>query len=115
MTAPSSTDFADPRHPHEPDVAPVLDAEGRCLVCGCQWRDAQIAQLKAEIHELVKHLRAHNPDCGLLPENITDNPGWESEAHHPCTHNWHETRTVKRADFCPVCGEPNHDPSRPNG
>lgn len=30
-----------------------------------------------------------------------------------CRHNWHETRTVKRADHCPACDEQNHDPSRP--
>lgn len=30
-----------------------------------------------------------------------------------CEHPWHEARTVKRADRCPLCDEPNHDPSRP--
>jgi hypothetical protein len=23
----------DPRHPHEPQIPPVLDEDGRCLVC----------------------------------------------------------------------------------
>jgi hypothetical protein len=23
-----------PRHPHEPEIPPALDAEGRCLICG---------------------------------------------------------------------------------
>ena len=43
-----TTDFVDPRHPHEPEVAPIFDPEGRCLVCGCQWRDEQIERLTAE-------------------------------------------------------------------
>lgn len=108
----TATDFVDPRHPHEPEVAPVLDAEGRCLVCGCQWRDEQIAQRDAFIMDLIRHLRAHNRNCSMLPENTEDNPDWEREAHRPCTSGWHETRKVKRADHCPLCGEANHDTSR---
>lgn len=25
--------YASPKHPHEPEIPPVLDPEGRCLVC----------------------------------------------------------------------------------
>lgn len=71
----------DPRHPHEPEIAPVFDGEGRCLVCGCQWRDQQIAQRDAFIMALIQHLRAHASSCSLLPENTEDNAGWEREAH----------------------------------
>lgn len=28
-----ATDIYDPRHPHEPEVPPTFDDEGRCLVC----------------------------------------------------------------------------------
>ena len=97
----------DPRHLHEPEIAPVFDAEGRCLVCGCQWRDEQIAQRDAVIHEYVKHMRAHSPDCSLLPENTEDNAGWESEAHVNCSSQWHTIRRAKRAARCPICGERN--------
>ncbi len=35
----SSTEATfDPRHPHEPEIPPTLDAEGRCLVCGLSVR-----------------------------------------------------------------------------
>lgn len=72
------------KHPHEPAVAPVYDPEGRCLVCGCLWRDDQIVHLAGRIEALVHHLRTHNPECFLLPENIDDFDGWEREAHgHP--------------------------------
>lgn len=50
----SSTDFFNPRHPHEPDVAPVFDAEGRCLICGCQWRDTEIAAWMNGVADFVE-------------------------------------------------------------
>ena len=30
--------YISPKHPHEPEIPPTLDSEGRCLVCGllCQ-------------------------------------------------------------------------------
>lgn len=73
----SSVDEFSTKHPHEPDVASVLDAEGRCLVCGCQWRDEQIAALrsalavqKAKVAMYERWLRDHLPSCSLLVENI---------------------------------------------
>ncbi len=35
----SSTEATfDPRHPHEPEIPPTFDAEGRCLICGLTVR-----------------------------------------------------------------------------
>jgi hypothetical protein len=91
--------FYDPRHPHEPEVAPVFDPEGRCLVCGCQWRDQQIDRLYAFIENLVQHMRAHAPECSLLPENTEDDPGWILEAHgHP---EWVDEGPVPSVPYVP--------------
>lgn len=47
------------RHPHEPEIPPVLDAEGRCLIC-----------LIAHADELVS--QAHDVMWAAYPE-------WEGE------------------------------------
>jgi hypothetical protein len=70
-----------PLHPHEPETAPVYDHEGRCLVCGCEWRDQEIALRDSMIEELRHHLRGYDPGCSLLPENTEENDSWEREAH----------------------------------
>ena len=51
-------------HPHEPRIAPVYDAEGRCLVCGIEWR----------LEELVRTLSADLAPCspGNHPEATDD-------------------------------------------
>ena len=41
-------------HPHEPETAPVYDAEGGCLVCGISVRDDKIAALQAAGAEIVR-------------------------------------------------------------
>jgi hypothetical protein len=77
------TDTYNPLHPHQLDgrnVEPVFDAEGRCLVCGCEWRDSEIERYVTHIHALRKALRAADPDCALLPENWETDEGWEREA-----------------------------------
>lgn len=35
-----------PAHPHEPDVHPVFDGEGRCLVCALWVAREEIARLR---------------------------------------------------------------------
>jgi hypothetical protein len=35
------------QHRHEPEVAPVLDAEGRCLICAMAVLNAEILRLHA--------------------------------------------------------------------
>ena len=41
----------DIQHPHERDrgLPPILDEEGRCLRCGCEWRDEQITALLLDL------------------------------------------------------------------
>ena len=41
----------DVQHPHERDrgLPPILDEEGRCLRCGCEWRDEQITALLLDL------------------------------------------------------------------
>lgn len=82
-----TTNFVDPKHPHERDgrdVPPVFDGDGRCLVCGCEWRDQEIARRDAIIDAFAQEVRRLDPDSPLLHENIEENDGWEREAHgHP--------------------------------
>lgn len=41
------------KHPHEPEIPPAYDAEGRCLVCGLR---AEINRLRGEVERLTKEL-----------------------------------------------------------
>jgi hypothetical protein len=43
-----------PLHPHEPDVAPVLDSEGRCLVCAIAVLEERQQQQDEEIERLTR-------------------------------------------------------------
>jgi len=64
-----SENYFSTRHPHEPEIPPAYDNEGRCLICGLQLELAQaqadveaLRQLKdaaAELHE-VACLRGDN-------------------------------------------------------
>jgi hypothetical protein len=49
-----------PQHPHEPEVAPVLDAEGRCLICLVARAD----ELVSSLHDLMYDVP--------LPEQATE-------------------------------------------
>lgn len=53
------TNTYNPQHPHERErgLPPILDEEGRCLRCGCEWRDEQIERLAARVVELETALR----------------------------------------------------------
>jgi hypothetical protein len=44
-----ASDEAGAEHPHEPQVAPVYDADGRCLVCANAVLVAQLAAVGAEL------------------------------------------------------------------
>lgn len=44
------------QHPHEPEVAPIYDAEGRCLICVVSVRDGQIANLEEQVQALETQL-----------------------------------------------------------
>ncbi len=37
------------KHPHEPDVAPIYDSAGRCLICVVAVRDSEIESLIARL------------------------------------------------------------------
>jgi hypothetical protein len=71
-------------HPHQMNgrnIEPVYDSEGRCLVCGCEWRDQECQRLSRHIEdELRPALRLVDPDNPLLPENWETDEGWEREA-----------------------------------
>jgi hypothetical protein len=60
---PAMTLTYDPRHPHEPEIPPALDAEGRCLVCGLMVRreEAERAQqaLRRGVGALVATTRCY--------------------------------------------------------
>jgi hypothetical protein len=75
-----------PLHPHQMDgrnVEPVYNHEGRCLVCGCEWRDEAIARYVRHIEDdLRPALRLVDPGSPLLPENWETDEGWEREAMH---------------------------------
>src|ERR1700678_885639 len=46
------SDEFSPLHSHEPGTAPVLDAEGRCLVCSISVRDRRVAKLEGDVARL---------------------------------------------------------------
>lgn len=58
------------RHPHEPEVTPVYNHEGRCLVCGCEWRDQQIAMLRDVLDLVVAWLGVPDWEGPQLPEDL---------------------------------------------
>jgi hypothetical protein len=47
---------ASPLHPHEPDIPPTLDAEGRCLVCRALVEAEKRAYARA-VSDVVEELR----------------------------------------------------------
>jgi hypothetical protein len=49
-------------------------------VCGCEWRDKEIARYVAHIEALRNVLRVADPGCELLPENWETDDHWEREA-----------------------------------
>ncbi len=68
------------------------------------------------------HIAAHTHDRYDVPERIdskkfdsfTNEALAEVMAQMPdgdCTHLWHETRTAKRAAYCPACNEENRWPT----
>lgn len=47
----------DPRHSHEPEIPPVLDDEGRCLICGLlveiEWLQGTLRDVKSLMPSIV--------------------------------------------------------------
>jgi hypothetical protein len=56
----ASSAASSPQHPHEPGIAPVLDAEGRCLICLISHAD----KLVSDVHDLMYDIP--------LPEQATE-------------------------------------------
>lgn len=54
-SSPRMNDTYSTEHPHEPEIPPALDAEGRCLIC-CMT--VEISELKRELAASEARLRA---------------------------------------------------------
>ena len=54
-----------PLHPHEPEIPPTLDAEGRCRVCLLTARleaaEERVQSVEAAYAELIKEVLADEP------------------------------------------------------
>lgn len=48
-----SENLCSSKHPHEPEIPPILDKDGRCLVCSTRYAVGEMAK---EIHNLAHEL-----------------------------------------------------------
>ena len=57
--------FSSSMHPHEPEAPPVIDHEGRCLVCAALTTDAEAERLRGLVADLAKYVW-HKDLCALV-------------------------------------------------
>ena len=79
-----SDDGYDPRHPHEPEIPPVVDDKGRCLVCGLIVRaessELVVARLGEACAEYQAEVKALRIACDRWRERALDCEGWRANA-----------------------------------
>lgn len=64
VNGPNRVNEASSLHPHEPDIPPALDAEGRCLVCIIQ---ARAERIEAVARNLLRYIEARDHFGGGYP------------------------------------------------
>lgn len=70
-----SQNFYSEKHPHEPEIAPVYDTDGRCLICVVAVRDKHIARLEAQVsaqNSQLFHLEDENMNLRAQVEETKD-------------------------------------------
>jgi hypothetical protein len=65
------TDTCSAKHPHEPQIPPTLDDEGRCLICVLTYELAETKRLLAEARDDVAELLERiPPECWHSDDRI---------------------------------------------
>lgn len=57
-----------PLHPHEPSTPPVIDDEGRCLVCGVEVALQDVGRIVADMARRLTALPDSGERAGLLEQ-----------------------------------------------
>ena len=64
-------------HPHEPEIPPALDPDGRCLICGMEVRIEDLEAALKRATFLAEHLMQM-----ITPEQWRDTGGDDGQGHY---------------------------------